>query len=76
MPCCCPAAPMRACLQAHIHYLHNDTFGNQGQPQIRDMQASLGGRAGLQGWVGGLRVVPCALRRQRLVLTSSALRHS
>ncbi|KAK9837299.1 hypothetical protein WJX81_004912 [Elliptochloris bilobata] len=22
---------------AHIHYLHNDTFGNQGQPQIRGM---------------------------------------
>jgi phenylpropionate dioxygenase-like ring-hydroxylating dioxygenase large terminal subunit len=22
---------------AHIHYLHSDSFGNQGQPQIRDM---------------------------------------
>jgi hypothetical protein len=22
---------------AHIHYLHNDTFGNQGQPEIREM---------------------------------------
>jgi hypothetical protein len=31
-------------MQAHIHYLHNDTFGNQDQPQIRDMQASLGWR--------------------------------
>ena len=37
-------APLCARMQAHIHYLHNDTFGNQGQPQIRDMQASLGGR--------------------------------
>ncbi len=25
---------------AHIHYLHNDTFGNQGQPQIRHMTCS------------------------------------
>jgi phenylpropionate dioxygenase-like ring-hydroxylating dioxygenase large terminal subunit len=25
---------------AHIHYLHDDTFGNQGQPQIRKMVCS------------------------------------
>ncbi|KAK9917944.1 hypothetical protein WJX75_009983 [Coccomyxa subellipsoidea] len=25
---------------AHIHYLHDDTFGNQGQPQIRGMTCS------------------------------------
>lgn len=25
---------------AHIHYLHNDTFGNQGQPEIRGMTCS------------------------------------
>lgn len=25
---------------AHIHYLHNDTFGNQGQPEIRGMSCS------------------------------------
>jgi len=25
---------------AHIHYLHNDSFGNQDAPEIRDMEAS------------------------------------
>ena len=25
---------------AHIHYLHNDTFGNQDQPEIRGMTCS------------------------------------
>ena len=64
------AAPLPAHLcarmQAHIHYLHNDTFGNQGQPQIRDMQASLGVRPAC-GTANG---------RRRLLLTSPALRHS
>lgn len=27
-------------VQAHIHYLHSDSFGNQGQPKIRDMQCT------------------------------------
>ena len=27
---------------AHIHYLHNSSFGNQKAPQVRDMQASSG----------------------------------
>ena len=59
-------APLCARMQAHIHYLHNDTFGNQGQPQIRDMQASLGGRPACGTGNG----------RRRLLLTSPALRHS
>ena len=42
--CTAARGPLCAHMQAHIHYLHNDTFGNQNQPQIRDMQASLGGR--------------------------------
>lgn len=25
---------------AHIHYLHSDTFGNQDQPEIRDMRTT------------------------------------
>ncbi len=27
-------------LQAHIHYLHSDSFGNQDAPQIRDMTST------------------------------------
>jgi len=26
---------------AHIHYLHSDSFGNQGKPEIRDMTATV-----------------------------------
>lgn len=38
--CVCRSVFENAIDMAHIHYLHNDTFGNQGQPQIRHMTCS------------------------------------
>ena len=28
-------------MQAHIHYLHSDSFGSQDKPEVRDIQSTV-----------------------------------